>query len=327
MSDVEAIMNYIGEHWRSNHIMSRDVELFLYEFKEQDTINMILAIDEETNEIVGIHGFMKSALNSTLFDVWGSFWHIRDDVRAPMLGAMLIRNLKKFTPYRNRLEIGINKKTTEKIYKSFFKDSVSLMDHFYLLNEEYKDDFKIAKIVDFAHGQYCENSLDVSFGKISNTSDVDFTYINNDIEQVPYKNSEYLIKRYFKHPHYKYCIYKLEGKQSMALLIGREVEVSNRKVFRVIDYVGDRTLLSYSGSFLANLVRDFKYEYIDLYSFGFESNILKSAGFVQRTSDDLNVIPNYFSPYIQENIDIYVSYKNKNALFFKGDGDQDRPNT
>lgn len=326
MSDVEAIMNYIGEHWRSNHIMSRDVELFLYEFREQDTINMILAIDEATNEIVGIHGFMKTALNSTVFDVWGSFWHIRTDVRAPMLGAMLIRSLKKFTPYRNRLEIGINKKTTEKIYKSFFKDSVSLMDHFYILNEDYKNDFKIAKVVDLVQGKYHANKTDIDFERVFDSSSVDFTYINNDIDQVPYKNSDYLIKRYFNHPHYDYCVYKLEGSQSMALLVGREVEVSNRKVFRVIDYIGDRALLSYSGSFLANLVRDLKYEYIDLYCFGFESDILKSAGFIQRTNDDQNIIPNYFSPYMQENIDIYVSYKNQNALFFKGDGDQDRPN-
>ena len=325
-SDIKAIMAYIHEHWRENHIMSRDLDLFLYEFKEKESINMILAVDENSGEIVGIHGFMKTALNSKLFDVWGSFWHVRQDVRAPMLGAMLIRSLKKFIPYRNRTEIGINKKTTEKIYKVFFKDNVSLMKHYYILNKSYKNDFKVAKVVEkLTNVSFIAND-GVLFKKITEPSLIDFSYINSDIEKVPYKNSDYLIKRYFNHPRYDYNVYEFKGKSSMGLLVGREVDVLSRKVFRIIDYIGDENLLSYSGEFFLDLLNESKYEYIDLYNFGLNQSSLEKAGFTIRTPDDKNIIPNYFSPFVQENIDIYVSYKNESVLFFKGDGDQDRPN-
>ena len=39
-----------------------------------------------------------------------------------------------------------------------------------------------------------------------------------------------------------------------------------------------------------------------------------------------NIIPNYFSPFIRENIDIYIRYNDDSTRFFKADGDQDRPN-
>ena len=51
-----------------------------------------------------------------------------------------------------------------------------------------------------------------------------------------------------------------------------------------------------------------------------------SAGFCERTENDSNIIPNYFSPYEQRNIEIYVSGNINDGLFCKADGDQDRPN-
>lgn len=47
---------------------------------------------------------------------------------------------------------------------------------------------------------------------------------------------------------------------------------------------------------------------------------------IELKENDTNIIPNYFSPYVAENIDIYVGAKYKGAVFFKADGDQDRPN-
>ena len=53
------------------------------------------------------------------------------------------------------------------------------------------------------------------------------------------------------------------------------------------------------------------------------------AGF--KLLEDLTevIIPNYFEPVINENIDILFAYKKKENIKFniyKGDGDQDRPN-
>lgn len=325
MSDVDAIMRYIDEHWRKGHIMSRDKSLFMYEFEENNSINMILAVEDSSGDIVGIHGFIKSALDSELFDLWGSFWHVRSDVRAPMLGAMLIRKLKKFVPYRNRLEIGINKKTTEKIYKSFFKDKVSLMNHYYLLNEN-TDEYVIADIENYQASCYACTQSDFSSRKIDAYSEVDFSYINSDIEKVPYKNSRYIKRRYFEHPYYQYQIFQLSDYDTMALLIGRVIDVNGRSVFRIVDYIGNHNLLGSCGEFLNNLLQSNEYEYVDFYNLGIDKDLFEKAGFACRDTDDMNIIPNYFEPFIQQNVDIYVAHKNSNVIFCRGDGDQDRPN-
>ena len=70
----------------------------------------------------------------------------------------------------------------------------------------------------------------------------------------------------------------------------------------------------------------FHCEYADFYVQGFENQYIFEAGFSERIEGDENVIPNYFSPFEQRNIEIYVSGNIEKGLFCKADGDQDRPN-
>ena len=42
--------------------------------------------------------------------------------------------------------------------------------------------------------------------------------------------------------------------------------------------------------------------------------------------NDENVIPNYFAPFVQENVEIFFHAPNEEIVFCKADGDQDRPN-
>ena len=63
-----------------------------------------------------------------------------------------------------------------------------------------------------------------------------------------------------------------------------------------------------------------------MYCYGFDNTYIEQAGMIELAKDDTNIIPNYFAPYVAENIDIWVGAKSENALFFKADGDQDRPN-
>ena len=53
--------------------------------------------------------------------------------------------------------------------------------------------------------------------------------------------------------------------------------------------------------------------------------IYQKAGFVE-CADDTNIIPNYFNPFEQRNIDLYlVDPIIEGFRAFRGDGDQDRP--
>ena len=69
-----------------------------------------------------------------------------------------------------------------------------------------------------------------------------------------------------------------------------------------------------------------KHEYVDIYEVGIEDEILENSGFLERVEKDVNIIPNYFEPFVQENIEIYYMSNCKDKFrMFKGDGDQDRP--
>ena len=67
-------------------------------------------------------------------------------------------------------------------------------------------------------------------------------------------------------------------------------------------------------------------EYIEFIHYGLNKRLLKNAGFIKLNEKKL-IMPIYFQPFINENIDIYFfSSKNQKLKLFMGDGDQDRPN-
>ncbi len=107
----------------------------------------------------------------------------------------------------------------------------------------------------------------------------------------------------------------------------KEVATQGSKVLRVIDYMGDVGELKYLGGAFEELIHVSEYEYIDFYCYGVDEEILNKAGFVKKQFNDVNIIPNYFEPFVQQNIDInFATSEADNFYMFKGDGDQDRPN-
>ena len=88
----------------------------------------------------------------------------------------------------------------------------------------------------------------------------------------------------------------------------------------VLKYYCDNGKYSYQELMMTDEMKDVLFP-ID----GIEDKILKAAGFTKREEKDCNIIPNYFEPFDQKNVDIWVRYKDKNTVFCKADGDQDRP--
>ena len=72
------------------------------------------------------------------------------------------------------------------------------------------------------------------------------------------------------------------------------------------------------------------YEYIDFVEVGLDKECLINAGFINRKEYENVIVPNYFEPFVQENIDLDYAYKtvvnDSRTIFFKADADQDRPN-
>ena len=204
------------------------------------------------------------------------------------------------------------------------------MKHYYLLNETMLEDnsFKIAKISYKPVREYTDVKAEsIIIKPIYNIEETASGFVP-DKEAVPYKDLWYINKRFFLHPIRKYMVYEITSSENeaKALIVLREENAVQSKALRIVDYIGEQSLFSKLGIFFENLIKSANYEYIDLYTYGFEEKYIVSAGFSERKEDDTNIIPNYFSPFTAENIDIYVRSPYENTVFMKGDGDQDRPN-
>ncbi len=164
--------------------------------------------------------------------------------------------------------------------------------------------------------------------KIESIKDLNFDFDDDAQNTVPHKSRYYFAKRYFDHPLYRYLIYKVcfeNNIDSKAVVVLRKQEIEKYNVLRFIDFVGPVAFLGKLTSELDRIMKEFDSEYIDLYETGVEDSIFAENGWIEVKKSN-NIIPNYFSPYEERNVDINYCSSNDKIIIFKGDGDQDRPN-
>jgi len=303
--------------------------LFEYEFLDGDRVNFILAIDRETKEIEAILGFLpcSKTSNPKELDMWGSIWKVNDSHKnITFLGVELVRRLKELIPHRYHIGVGINPNTTLPIRKKIFHEFTNKMNHYYLLNDKCND-YKIA-VVNARNMNQIINETENEVIKFNSFDEFNNSFDVGKVKMIPHKDNGYIKKRFFEHPMHVYDVYGVKGTENLveAIMIVRKVECNGSCVLRMVDYIGNSKLIAGLHTFFENLLRDSQAEYIDFYNFGYDENYFKSAGFSLRTDEDTNIIPNYFSPFVQQNIDIWVRSAYEGTIFCKGDGDQDRPN-
>ncbi|WP_042705982.1 hypothetical protein [Methanomicrobium mobile] len=324
-NDISDIMCFIEKYWKTDHVMAQNRDFFEYEFLEEDgTVNFILAIDKKKGTIECLNGFLKASHDAEHLDVWGSFWKVLEG-NMGMLGAELIRRRKELTKCRCDLDVGDNPKTAIPVLKVLLKRYTTKMVHYYILSEQ--KTYKIAKVSylpEKKKGSCCYNV--VRFFCIEELMERFDT--SQYIHSTPYKDHWYINHRFFEHPVYDYEVYGIEKDGRIgALFVLRNQPYDDRVAIRLVDYIGDKSLIEGIGSFLENyLAQSDKNEYIDFYCAGIDEELILSAGFVSLKDGDENIIPNYFGPFVQDNIDIWVDSRDNNSLFMKADGDQDRPN-
>lgn len=328
-SDIPYIMKFIDEYWRKGHIMGHDRMLFEYEYVDGDDVNFILAIDRNTGSIEGIFGFLNCSRtkDSSKKDIWGSMWKVVENHNnIPLLGVELARRAYPLTGCRSHIGNGANPGTTVPLRRMFFREKVGKMQHYYILNSDL-DNYRIALIQEKSH-PHSIVSHSTKLVQFHSIQELKKNFDIENIDAIPYKDNWYLNKRYFNHPYYTYTVYGLQKEAGLtgALMMTREVCHDGGKVLRIVDYAGDQSLFAGLGSEFERLLQTQGYEYIDFYTLGFDGAYILEAGFRLKTEDDPNIIPNYFEPFVRQNSDIWAHYKLDGTLFFKADGDQDRPN-
>lgn len=326
--DRDDIMEFLREYWGREHILAVNREFFDYEFRVDERLNYILAVNRKTGKIdacEGIYIYSKGDDSSEPFDMSGGMFRTSPHALLPFLGIEILYR-KRFmmgVKMRSYIGIGSNLHTSYALTKKYFKDDeVGRLRHFYRLND--RQAYHIAHIT---HKDIpkIDSKNQAELVPFSSAEEMYRVFDNEAFKQyVPYKSPWYVNKRYFHHPIFRYKLYGLE---SSMVLVCREVACNDSKILRIVDILGDREQFYRAGAALDRLMAQYDYEYIDLYQKGMGLEGLERAGFIERVEDDSNIIPNYFAPYVAKNVEIYYHAYGENLYMFKADGDQDRPNS
>lgn len=322
--EYSKIQEFIHNIWKNNHILAREKLILDWQHLNQidETYNFIVAYNTLTDKFDAVMGFIpiyhfdRSLIRQN--DFWLALWKT-DDINCTRkgLGAdLLLYFKKKFNPNSIGV-VGINT-TVERIYKIIgFKTGV--MSHYYIVNPNMSS-YKILKLND--PKLFTNNKSSYNLRLIENIDDISFV----KIDQFPEKTKEYYINRFYKHPSYKYCFYGIfKNDHLVNIFITRKIDTYGSSCIRIVDIIGAIDNLSSIQSELIELLGKENAEYIDCYNFGIKEESFFKIGFLKR--DETVIIPNYFEPFEQKNVDIRFAYlcDKEDYIIFKADGDQDRP--
>jgi len=327
-SEILQVMDFLKREWGENHILANDRDMFEFQYKSYEDVNVFLMLEKKTQKIVGVNGFIVYSNDANRLYISSAITKVINNLPIPMSGIELIKRFKDYTKAKAYFSSGTNPKTMIPIGKKYFGYNVGIMQQYYILNPHIKQ-YHICKInskIEYNPNNFPNKQLKfVLFDKFSDLQQgFDFS---KSYGHLPYKSGEYIKRRFFEHPIYKYKVYGLKDVNEIkAILVARIVEIENAKAIRFVDYIGDIKNLRYIGKEIINLLRIQNLEYADFLLNGVSKEIMKSSGFNLRDNEDKNIIPTYFEPFVQENIDIWFQSSEKDLCIFKADGDQDRPN-
>ena len=326
-SDIEAIMRFIRTEWKDSHILGNDRAFFEYEFLDQDRVNFLLAVRRKTQEIEGIQGFLKMTAQTEGQGIWSCMWMVREKSNIPLLGLELSKRVESMTGCKYRIGPGSNPVTAIPIYKAIMKKYTDKEKQFYMLNPD--SDFKIAQIEHMETPRFdaVQDAQLVTYPDIEELeSEFSFSRFK---DAIPYKDRWYYNKRFFHHPIYEYEVCGVKNREDKvnAVLVFRVSEAENHKALRIVDFFGEQKELEHAGAAVYRKLCEEGCEYVDFYCYGIEEEYLRKAGFTERTDGDSNILPNYFEPFVKQNVDIWFHAPYSHIVVCKADGDQDRPST
>lgn len=324
-SDVDKIIEFIKDYWKEDHIFVKDKSFFEYTYcTDGERVNFVIGIGSQSEKIYGIRGYICSNLCDNP-DTWGAIWK-----KAPYAPKGFGRELQLFLieHLKPRVLAGVSISKEGLVARKKLNEQGGKLKHYYRLAN--KSEYKIAviknKIILPVTKELTYRLIEVpTMKRLSDVFDS-----SRYSERRFYKDDWYIERRYFMYPYYKYRVLgicKDNPNKFDSILITREVEQNHNKILRIVDFIGiDQDLAGLSNA-IDQLISENGYEYIDFYQYGINDDIMKSMGMMLKDENDSNIIPNYFEPFLQMNIDIDFSATDVTNLYvFKGDSDQDRPN-
>lgn len=316
--DRDRIMRFWHEHWIAGHIMSRDTELFSWQYQDGNKLNIVIA--EKGDELLGFLGFIPDSRFDTdtrpeeqVIALAG--WRTKDGA-PPALGTALLAHLRKNVPHGALVTLGLNADVARLYERLGFK--TGLMDHWVLPNWQMSA-YRLLKLPAGVHLPAATGNKILRY-----LSENDFPLYASGR-----KSGFYISARYAQHPRYEYRIYGVEQDGvPEGLIVLRIAEAENAKAFRLVDMSGPQTLFAGIAPALQELMHSEGVEYADFFCHGVEAEYMNATGFMDVAATGATV-PNHFEPFVPDNRPIpyaILNPKNIPLTLCKGDGDQDRPN-
>lgn len=319
--DIPNIMCFMDEHWKKGNILAKNREFFEWQFVDGDQLNMFIGIDEESGNIYGMIGAVVYSKRKNP-DISGCTWQVIKS-RNPRLGLELADYMAAQLGVRYNFGAGLSQKSVK--INQVLGCVITDMDHYYRLAD--REDYKIARVVNKIKPVAEETGY--SLEHIYSVEEMRQIITEEALaERILSKDYGYIKKRYFEHPVYHYDIWKIvdEKGESRSVLITRDETMQDRRICKIIDHYGRMEDLGKITAALDQLIQERGYEFVDVYSYGIPTEIYEQAGLIRCDADSANIIPNYFHPFVQENISLKMVKPGIGGLkLFRGDGDQDRP--
>lgn len=330
--EVNELVLFIDTCWKKNHIFVSSREIL--DWQHYDMVNkrynFVIAKHRRNDEIHSILGFVPTYQFDSLIEpveIWLCIWKTREDITVKGLGSALVYYLKTHINIETISQLGISDINISISRRWGFETGIA--NHFYFPNGKIQERLSTNRnnIKLTASNQAGWSLQPMSFEEFIGLDSgcIALKRVNR------YKSKRYYINRFVKHPVYRYVFFSVKYHNEIySVIVARECGDGVSKCLRICDYIGDIHCWENVIFDLQTLMNHEAYEYIDFLVVGLSPQILEQVGFVDRRRNPTTIIPNYFEPFLKENVDLAYAFKTVNpkvkVLLCKADSDQDRPN-
>lgn len=318
--DLPVFMEFLAKEWSSTHIFLKSQKLFDWQHLGDDGYNFLLAVDKNSREILGILGYipMSQFTATQSVEKFGAIWQVTEN--APLGLGMKLMNILIKDPNRDFFgAVGISE-IAKNLY-TILGFQTGELNHYYLPNANVKQPVICAN-PRYSSSQSTPSELD--FKILENIEDISLQHPHK-----PSKNIQYLINRYQQHPIYNYLFYGVyKNTELLSIWVIRKQGQANASCLRIVDMFGRLDIDASLTAPIQKILLQENAEYIDCLNYGVAETSFAKMGFQKLDQESDTIIPNYFEPFVQENIKIEFAIKTDypDIVLFKGDSDQDRPN-